>query len=362
MGSDNIRFFTGTNSGNGFFSVFDKVYNIEDGWNAFLIKGGPGSGKSYLMKKLGAALSQDYGWEVHFIHCSSDPDSLDGIVLPQYNICLLDATPPHTLEPAYPGACEHIVNVTACWDSDKLYNAKDDIAALYAKCRSHHSTAQVYLKAAAGIEQNIYDKAEQYINRAKLQKYTESLCKKELSFKMGGIGKEQLRLLSAISPDGIMQYDTTPELMCDRIICINDELGAASAYMLKTVRDKALSNGLEIISCLDPLQPKRLQHIIFPKLRLAIVSNSGRKKSGIRQDKNIFAKRFYDMDMLSLSKQKIIFGKRVINDLITQAAQQMKQAKLIHDRLERYYINAMNFDMMDGLYVELLGKMVSLVK
>lgn len=362
MSCDNIRFFTGTNSGNGFFSVFDKVYNIEDGWNAFLIKGGPGSGKSSLMKKLGAALSQEHGCQVHFIHCSSDPDSLDGIVLPQHNICMLDATPPHTLEPAYPGACEHIVNVTACWDSDKLYNEKDDIAALSTQCSSHHSTAQVYIKAAAAIEQNIYDKAEQYINTAKLQRYTENLCKKELGFDGGDTAKEQLRLLSAISPDGIMQYDRTPELLCGRIICINDEFGAVAAYMLKAIRDKALANGLEIISCLAPLQPKRLQHIIFPQLHLAVVSNSGRKKSGIRQDKNIFAKRFYDMDMLSLSKQKIIFGKRVINDLIMQAAQQMKQAKLIHDRLERHYINAMNFDMMDSLYDELLGKIVSLIK
>lgn len=362
MSGDNIRFFAGTNSGNGFFSVLDKIYNIEDGWNAFLIKGGPGSGKSSLMKKLGAALSQDHGCEVHYIHCSSDPDSLDGIVLPQYNICMLDATPPHTLEPAYPGACEHIVNVTACWDSDKLYNAKDDIAALSAQCSSHHGTAQVYIKAAAGIEQNIYDKAKQYINRDKLQKYTENLCKKELTFEGKDTGKEQIRLISAISPNGIMQYDCTPELLCDRIICINDEFGAVTAYMLKMIRDKALANGLEIISCLDPLQPKRLQHIIFPKLRLAFVSNSGRKESGIKQDKNIFAKRFYDMDMLSLSKQKIIFGKRVINDLINQAAQQMKQAKLIHDRLERYYINAMNFDMMDSLYDEMLGEIVSLIK
>lgn len=361
MNGDNIKFFAGTNSGNGFFSMLDKIYNIEDGWNSFLIKGGPGSGKSFLMKKIGAALSQNYGCEVHYIHCSSDPDSLDGIILPDYNICLLDATPPHTLEPIYPGACEHIVNVTACWDSNKLYNAKDDISALSKQCSSMHKTAQVYLKAAAQVEQNIYDKAEQYMDINKLQKYTENLYKKEIAYSKEEAGKEYIRMIDAISLDGKMRFDHTPELMCDRIICINDEFGAVASYMLKMIRDKALTNGEEIISCLDPLQPKRYQHIIFPKLRIAFVSNNERKKCSIRQDKNIFAKRFYDMNMLSQSKQKIIFGKRVINDLITQAAYQMKQAKLTHDRLERYYINAMDFDMMDSLYLELLCKISSLI-
>ena len=46
-----------------------------------IIKGGPGVGKSTLMKKAGVHYEEE-GMEVHYYHCSGDPDSVDAVYVP----------------------------------------------------------------------------------------------------------------------------------------------------------------------------------------------------------------------------------------------------------------------------------------
>ena len=45
----------------------------------YLIKSGPGCGKSTLMKRL-ARKAEQQGQPIERVHCASDPDSLDGVV------------------------------------------------------------------------------------------------------------------------------------------------------------------------------------------------------------------------------------------------------------------------------------------
>lgn len=51
-----IRFFLGAEFPQGFVSLFDQLEHGKDGWRMFVMKGGPGSGKSTLMKKIAAGL------------------------------------------------------------------------------------------------------------------------------------------------------------------------------------------------------------------------------------------------------------------------------------------------------------------
>lgn len=88
-----LRFFLGANTPQGFVSRFDQLADVDEGWRAFIIKGGPGSGKSTMMKKTAQRLEDDDALEM--IHCSSDVDSLDGVISPKYKISIADGTPPH---------------------------------------------------------------------------------------------------------------------------------------------------------------------------------------------------------------------------------------------------------------------------
>lgn len=89
-----VSFFLGANSANGFVSRFSNVYNLTDGWRVYIIKGGPGTGKSSLMKKL-ASSAKERGFTPQLCYCSSDPVSLDAVIIPENKFMIADGTAPH---------------------------------------------------------------------------------------------------------------------------------------------------------------------------------------------------------------------------------------------------------------------------
>ena len=66
-----------------------------------ILKGGPGVGKSTFMKKVGKYF-EAIGVNVEYHWCSSDNNSLDGVVIGDHTVCLLDGTAPHIVDPQFP--------------------------------------------------------------------------------------------------------------------------------------------------------------------------------------------------------------------------------------------------------------------
>lgn len=90
------RMFPGNNSSYGFYSYYDYVLPQEEASRIMIIKGGPGVGKSFFMKKLGEEMLSR-GFDIEYHHCSSDPSSLDGVVVPSIKVALIDGTAPSIL-------------------------------------------------------------------------------------------------------------------------------------------------------------------------------------------------------------------------------------------------------------------------
>ena len=86
------RIFPGGNTAQGFYSFYESVLQGMD--RIFIIKGGPGTGKSSLMRRIGLAMA-DRGYNVEFLCCSSDNDSLDGIIISELKLAMVDGTAPH---------------------------------------------------------------------------------------------------------------------------------------------------------------------------------------------------------------------------------------------------------------------------
>ncbi|NLL04572.1 MAG: ATPase [Clostridiaceae bacterium] len=95
MSKGKIRhMFLGGNTSQGFFSYYDYILSQEEATRIICIKGGPGVGKSTFMKKIGKEM-EDRGYDVEYMHCSSDNNSIDGVVIPAIKVALLDGTAPH---------------------------------------------------------------------------------------------------------------------------------------------------------------------------------------------------------------------------------------------------------------------------
>ena len=93
-----IRYFLGGNTPLGFHSLYHQLSDPARFQALYIIKGGPGSGKSTLMRRVGRH-AQAAGLNTEEVLCSGDPDSLDALILPQLGAALVDGTAPQGVVP-----------------------------------------------------------------------------------------------------------------------------------------------------------------------------------------------------------------------------------------------------------------------
>ena len=89
-----IQYFLGANAPTGFYSLYSELIQPETARAVYILKGGPGCGKSTLMRQIAARMERE-GLDTEYILCSGDPDSLDALLLPQLGVALVDGTAPH---------------------------------------------------------------------------------------------------------------------------------------------------------------------------------------------------------------------------------------------------------------------------
>ena len=147
--NDSVDFFLGATTPAGFKGYFEPLRH-EPGMQMYLIKSGPGCGKSTLMKRLAQAAEQQ-GQPIEKIHCASDPDSLDGVVFLQKHAAILDATAPHVVEPDAPGADEIVVSLYHTIDAEKLAAHRDEVKALFARNAALRGRAARYIASAGSL-------------------------------------------------------------------------------------------------------------------------------------------------------------------------------------------------------------------
>ena len=96
--TDEDAYFAASNSAEGFFSYYPQCFDASRIRHVYAVKGGPGTGKSRFLRDVAQA-GESLGWQCEYIYCSSDPDSLDGVILTGEETCiaLVDATAPHML-------------------------------------------------------------------------------------------------------------------------------------------------------------------------------------------------------------------------------------------------------------------------
>ncbi len=122
-----------------------------------LIKGIPGSGKSSFLKKF-AEEAKSHGLDVRMIWCGLDANSVDGIVIPELQLSIIDATNPHVYEPEREG--DEIIDFFTCIDESGI--EEDRLANVKTSYSNEMELAQDYICTYAAEQQLIkalYDSA-----------------------------------------------------------------------------------------------------------------------------------------------------------------------------------------------------------
>lgn len=336
-------FFLGANTPGGFRSFFDELYYPEEGWKLYIIKGGPGTGKSSLMKRI-AAECDKRGYYCERIYCSSDPASLDGVIIPRLKISIADGTPPHTLEPQYPGVSETIIDLGEFRDDEQLRLNAGEIIKKTKLCSAEHRKCVNFLAAAESINEDTRRMVIGTLRREKLIKFAVKLAQTEFGTISDKSGTEHRRFLSAVTPLGNAVFLDTFLNACEKRIVLDDNFGVASSMIINILRTTCTECGHDSFCCFSPFDPDhRPEHLIIPELSLGFFTSDRIHPFDGEAHLCVDCRRFLDTDRLKEHKNRIRFNRKAGDEMLNEAINKLINAKKLHDELEKYYISAMDF-------------------
>ena len=335
-----VEFFLGANSAHGFHSLYGD-FASSPGDCLRLIKGGPGCGKSSFMRKL-AESAEAHGFEVVYILCSGDPESLDGVYFPELRIGYADATAPHILEPRFFGYDSDYVNLGRfCAHCDD-----ERIPQLTEKYRAMYKSAYAYLSAAGSVKsaeipgliaKNTVSAAESCAtSAAALGSSAQSAAPKRISE----------RFIHSIGCTGEEVLCGTVEELCKHVYLIDDRLGLEKYYFDELLRHF----GGRIIRCRSPLLPELTEALLLPDCGLGFVSAS--LMPGAKAKRRIRLDALVPKETLARHKDELRHRQELKRSLIAEACRYLEQAKLLHDELEACYRPKVDFASLDEFCAE----------
>ena len=354
---EKVRYFLGANSPQGFYSLYDQLIDPAQAGAIYILKGGPGCGKSSLMRRV-AQLAEEAGEPVEYIRCSGDPDSLDAILLSGRSVAIADGTAPHVLEPTCPGAVETYVNLGDCYDRIALQAVRQDIMNCMAEYKDCYKRAYRCLNAAHEIAEDMRSILTTDSLKAKAAKRAKGILSREVRTQNGPTGRVTQRFLGAVSHLGPICYYSTAETLCKRIYILQDSYGLAH-HMLAHLLTGITASGYDVIACPSPMAPDRLEHLIVPELSLAFLSASPDSSCDKRPYRRIHIDAMADPELARRSKARLRFSKKVSAALIDEAVESLAQAKAIHDVLEQLYKPHVDFEQVYSIAERLAAEILA---
>jgi len=346
---ESVSFFMGANTPEGFVGYMPESYDPAAGWRVYVIKGGPGTGKSTFMRRILERVTAERDTGAEVIYCSSDPRSLDGVRFPELKTAVYDGTAPHVLEPRYWGACETVVDIGGCADTGLLRAHAKEILAATDTCREHHARCRRFLSTAAALLWDARRTAAACTDTEKVERAAAGIGRREFGGEKGE-GREQRRFLSALTPEGETVFYSTLKALCPRLYVVEDEYGAAGPLLLSELRQRALAAGRQLITCFCPLAPTdKIEHLLLPETGVGFTLSNPWHRADFPAYRRIHAARFTDEETLRQKRQRLIFDRRAARELLEEATAAMAEAKAVHDEMERFSVAAMDFTKADDL-------------
>lgn len=339
-------YFAAANTFDGFKSYFDYVFNSYMHKRIFVLKGGPGTGKSSLMKKV-AAFAENAGVRYELFYCSSDPNSLDGVTLytDEGKISVLDGTAPHERDAMLPGAVDELINLGEAWDSKKLALHKNDIKDLNKRKGLSYKSAYSELSFSSVYWTKYKAEINKSIDKASLNESVKQLVER---FGVLKKGEADVRLLSSFSKKG---YSQLPYKSKFKKILNVDGNNASKYMVLNEVSEELRRQGVKFIRIPSPLDHQMTESIVLDDETL-LTAEKG--------ENSIFDATSL-CDLSDNTKMQLSYYEENIKKHLEIAKKHLAQASEYHFALEAIYTPCMNFSALDSITEKIITEIKSIL-
>lgn len=343
-----VNYYAGGNTAKGFVHFFDS--NFQDLDRLFILKGGPGTGKSTLMKRIGIKW-QEQGYGVEWIHCSADYGSVDAIIIPSIRAGIVDGTSPHIIEPALPGIVDEYVNLGVAWDRKKLLPNKENVQRVNANIKESYRKAYHYLERALGeLNKELQNASSKEFSA--LTKWAENWIRtwlKEKNTVRKPIHKH--RFYGAFTPDGYHHFaEELLEKVQKRFFLTGSLL--VPQIMEKIIR-AAISFGHDLHIYYNALDPERVEMIIFPELNVALFDHTLFPEEIVAKENDEWVP-FSEQTLKKENNEKL-------DEYIAKAIEYLGKTSKFRNELESYYIEAMDFAIVEEIGKEIEGELARML-
>lgn len=353
------KFFAGGITALGFYSFFDQIIDDQAALR-IILKGGPGTGKSTLMKKIGSEIAA-LGYDLEEFYCSSDADSLDAIMIPAVNATVIDGTAPHIVDPVYPGCVDEIVDLGRFWDRNKLVARRSEIINLIDQNKACYPHVYRYLQAAKALYDHNCELNKSWTDWVQVNSVTKNLIAEILPKQNNpGLGKIRHLFASAFTPQGPVNHLPCIMQTAAKQYIIKGEPGTGKEVINQSIIQEAVRRGYYIEAYHCSLVPTKIDHLFIPLLNIAVITSYPphiyENESAETINLNDYMNHYKRLEhQYTLHKNFVLF-----EELSALALGQLKKAKAIHDDLELIYVRHMDFGRYEALQQEIISKITAL--
>ncbi len=353
-------YFAASNSCLGFHSYYEHCFRHRVD-RLYCIKGGPGTGKSTLMRRA-ARRAEALGWRVEYYYCSSDANSLDAVLLfgDRGSIGLLDATPPHPMELVLPGVEEDILDLGRFWDSRALSLHHDEVLRLNEQKSAAYRDAYRWLRSAGEASSVLRDGAQSCLNEAKLARTARRLMQNS-TVKPKEERQIRVALSDSIGMTGRVRLDSYLRA-AERVCLIEDYLDSAYVLM-QELESLASENRQSMRLSYHPVLPDRIDTIFLPGTQTVFsvcdASQTGILKCRFPHSRVLEMRRMIKAEPLREYRGQLRQAQKLREMLIDRATDSLRRVGDAHFKLEEIYISAMDFEAKEAYTEEILERMFS---
>lgn len=348
------------NTSAGFVSFFDNV--LEDAQRVYIIKGGLGCGKSTFMKKIARDLLEK-GLDVDIVYCSADMDSVDAVYVHGVDVAIVDGTAPHVIDPKYPGAVERILDFGEYWDVDHLRKYKEHIKSYIDEISGCYEEYYEYMKNAKLIHDRWEAEYHKGMDFEKANEMTNALIDEVVKEGIAKEGKEKHRFAGALTPQGqVSYYDNLTDGIENRYI-MKGRPGSGKSTMLKKLAKAALEAGYDVEYYHCGFDPNSIDMLRIKELSFAILDGTApHVLDPDGGDKVIDMAQCIDFDVVKENEEPITAIQKEYAEEIKKAKEVYEAAKNLHDELEKYYIDATDFNDVNALRKRITNAIIDMIE